>query len=106
MNKKNNFIAATLSIAVATSLAFGASSDSNQSAKTQEFNSPIAQGEGKCASGKCGSLKKFGEVQVESDPQGQLIYARDGKCGLSGDGVEPNIQKTQNAKCSSGLCGK
>lgn len=105
MNKKDSFIAATLSIVVATSLAFGAS-DNNPQRELQEFNNPIAQGEGKCASGKCGSLKKFSEVQVESDPENQLVYARDGKCGLTGEGLEANVQKTQNAKCSSGLCGK
>ncbi|MDE4955207.1 hypothetical protein, partial [Francisella tularensis] len=45
-------------------------------------SSPIAQGEVKCASGKCGSLKKFGVFDVDADEQdGKLVRAIDGNCG-------------------------
>jgi hypothetical protein len=54
-----------------------------------------------CAAGKCGGLKKFEEVDTTSNPQDKLVYARDGKCGLTGHSNQP----VPPGKCASGLCG-
>ncbi len=54
-----------------------------------------------CAAGKCGSLKKFEEVNTVVDPQDKLVYARDGKCGVSGHSARP----AKPGKCASGVCG-
>lgn len=56
---------------------------------------------GKCAAGKCGNGKRFEEVETNSNQQDKLVYARDGKCGLTGHSTIPPKQ----GKCSSGLCG-
>lgn len=56
---------------------------------------------GKCAAGKCGNGKRFEEVTTDSHQQDKLVYARDGKCGLTGHSTMPQKQ----GKCSSGLCG-
>lgn len=73
-------------------------------------SSPIAQGEGKCASGKCGSLKKFGVVEVDADKQdGKLVRARDGNCGTKACKVYDKLNKKeidQLGKCSNGVCGQ
>ena len=56
---------------------------------------------GKCAAGKCGNAKRFAEVEIKPNQQDKLVYARDGKCGLTGHSKMPPKQ----GKCSSGLCG-
>ncbi|QUM85529.1 hypothetical protein [Moritella sp. 28] len=64
---------------------------------------------GKCASGKCGTEKRFEKKELINDPQGQLVRARDGKCGLSGQGITSDKTPTQYAqpgKCAGGLCGQ
>lgn len=62
------------------------------------------------ASGKCGSLKKFGVVEVDADEQdGKLVRVRDGNCGTGSNKVYGKLDKKevpQLGKCSSGVCGK
>ena len=45
---------------------------------------PSEQHGGKCAAGKCGTEKRFEKQALDSDPQGRLVRARDGKCGVAG----------------------
>lgn len=61
---------------------------------------------GKCAAGKCGTSKAYGASTLTHDPQDYLVYARDGKCGLSGQGVIVNSKKTPLGKCATGVCGQ
>lgn len=64
---------------------------------------------GKCASGKCGTEKIFSKKELTNDPQDKLIYARDGKCGLSGEGIAPVVTEPAVAypsKITGGLCGQ
>ncbi|MPY22989.1 hypothetical protein FM037_04660 [Shewanella psychropiezotolerans] len=64
---------------------------------------------GACAAGKCGGTKQFGKKDLVNDPQGQLVYARDGQCGSSGEGISNKKTQTQIAqpgKCAGGLCGQ
>ena len=93
-------LTATMSLSVA--FAADTSSTNNSSSVETSETSPIAQGEGKCASGKCGSLKKFGVVEVDADEQ-------DGNCGTGGNKIYGKLDKKeipQLGKCSSGVCGK
>jgi uncharacterized low-complexity protein len=63
---------------------------------------------GKCASGKCGTEKIYSQANLSYDPQDQLVRARDGKCGLSGQGVNSSESPQQIAdeKVVGGVCGK
>ncbi|MED5525108.1 MAG: hypothetical protein VX447_10195 [Pseudomonadota bacterium] len=61
---------------------------------------------GKCASGKCGTEKIYGKAALKHDPQGKLVRARDGKCGMTGKGVDDEPQKAGDSKCVSGVCGQ
>ncbi|WP_312629997.1 hypothetical protein [Scandinavium sp.] len=63
---------------------------------------------GKCASGKCGTEKIYGQANLKHDPQDQLVRARDGKCGMTGEGVknQESPQQVNHGKCVSGVCGK
>lgn len=62
---------------------------------------------GKCASGKCGTEKAYAASELNYNPQDQLVYARDGKCGLSGQGVAVNTNlNTAAGTCSDGVCGQ
>ncbi|MCD8525398.1 MAG: hypothetical protein LRY67_06705 [Gammaproteobacteria bacterium] len=62
---------------------------------------------GKCASGKCGTLKAYEASKLTTDPQDKLSYARDGKCGISGRGVAVNTNLTPTSgTCSDGVCGQ
>jgi hypothetical protein len=47
-----------------------------------------AKGGGKCASGKCGTEKIYSQTKLQHDPNGVLVRARDGKCGLTGKGYK------------------
>lgn len=75
-------------------------------AKTIEGKSTASSG--KCASGKCGTEKIYDKVKLKKDPQDQLISARDGKCGVTGKGIDnkESPQKIKKEKCIGGLCGK
>ncbi|WP_435339360.1 hypothetical protein [Klebsiella aerogenes] len=63
---------------------------------------------GKCASGKCGTEKIYGKAELKHDPQDRLVRARDGKCGLTGNGIHQteSPQQVGDGKCVSGICGK
>lgn len=62
---------------------------------------------GKCASGKCGTEKAYTSSELNYNPQDRLVYARDGKCGLSGQGVAVNTNlTTTSGSCSDGVCGQ
>lgn len=62
---------------------------------------------GKCASGKCGTEKIYSQAKLKHDPQDQLVRARDGKCGLTGEGLKKNASAEQviAEKSVSGVCG-
>lgn len=76
------------------------------SANKIENKAPTSSG--KCASGKCGTEKIYGQATLAHDPQDQLVRARDGKCGLTGEGMKNNQspQQMDAGKCVSGVCGK
>ncbi|WP_447873219.1 hypothetical protein [Serratia fonticola] len=82
------------------------SSHTDNNANKIENKSPTSSG--KCASGKCGTEKIYGQAKLTHDPQDQLIRARDGKCGLTGQGNnnQESPQQMKNGKCVSGVCGK
>ena len=61
---------------------------------------------GHCAAGKCGTEKRFGKADLNGDPQGRLVRARDGKCGLSGEGINAPAVIADKSKITGGLCGQ
>lgn len=65
------------------------------------------QSGGKCASGKCGTEKIYAQAKLDHNPQNKLIHARDGKCGVSGEGLktEDPVKEAIN-KCANGVCGQ
>lgn len=71
-----------------------------------EIKSPTSSG--KCASGKCGTEKIYAQAKLKQDPQDQLVRARDGKCGLTGDGLKnpASLQQVSDKKIVNGVCGK
>lgn len=103
-------IALTVTMTLGVAFAEDAKSVNEQNAQVESSeNSPIAQGEGKCASGKCGSLKKFGVVDMNQDVEdGKLVRVRDGNCGSHNFKVykEDKKEVSQLGKCSNGVCGK
>lgn len=66
---------------------------------------PSEQHGGKCAAGKCGTEKRFEKQTLDSDPQGRLVRARDGKCGLTEQGINGETQR-QESKMTEGVCGQ
>lgn len=66
---------------------------------------PSEQHGGKCAAGKCGTEKRFEKQALDSDPQGRLVRARDGKCGLTEQGINGETQR-QESKMTEGVCGQ
>ncbi len=60
---------------------------------------------GKCASGKCGTEKIYGQAKIKHNPQDKLVFARDGKCGSTGYGLEPSEKEVAN-KAAGGVCGQ
>ncbi|MBE3655208.1 hypothetical protein BOO92_00620 [Vibrio navarrensis] len=63
---------------------------------------------GKCAAGKCGTEKRFDKQELKNDPQGRLVRARDGKCGVTGEGITPSEEtiKLTKSKITGGVCGQ
>lgn len=62
---------------------------------------------GKCASGKCGTEKLYEKAEISHNPQDRLVRSRDGKCGISGDGLDTlGLEKEVAEKCASGVCGQ
>ncbi|UTH73515.1 hypothetical protein [Chromobacterium sp. IIBBL 290-4] len=59
---------------------------------------------GKCASGKCGTVKMYEKANIQHNPQDQLVRARDGKCGKSGQGL--HAAPPRCGKIVEGVCGQ
>lgn len=76
--------------------------------ETSKTGNKAPTSSGKCASGKCGTEKIYGQASLNHDPQYQLVRARDGKCGLTGEGINQQVspQQVEDGKCTSGVCGK
>lgn len=60
---------------------------------------------GKCASGKCGTEKIYGQAKINYNPQEKLVLARDGKCGVTGYGLKATEQE-RATKIAGGVCGQ
>lgn len=63
-----------------------------------------AHGGGKCASGKCGTEKIYAQTKPQHDTNGELVRARDGKCGPSGEGYK--VTQSNQQKLAEGVCGR
>lgn len=76
--------------------------------KSHKIENKPPTSSGKCASGKCGTEKIYGQANLSHDPQDQLVRARDGKCGPSGQGISSHEspQKIADGKVVGGICGK
>ncbi|WP_192482763.1 MULTISPECIES: hypothetical protein [Cysteiniphilum] len=102
----NNTI--TLSIAITSLLSLSMSNivSANTSTTTQVSSVSTDSG-GKCAAGKCGTEKFYAEAKITHDPQGKLVYARDGKCGTTGYGIKPSDEVlVAQARSVGGRCGQ
>ncbi|WP_068093938.1 hypothetical protein [Novosphingobium rosa] len=66
--------------------------------------SPAAHGGGKCASGKCGTEKIYAQTKPSHDTNEQLVRARDGQCGTSGQGYK--VTQSNQQKLAEGVCGR
>ncbi|EKT55459.1 hypothetical protein [Providencia burhodogranariea] len=98
-----------LSIIVGSVLTMGAAATAVAAEPSQanriENKAPTSSG--KCASGKCGTEKIYGQATLKHDPQDQMVRARDGKCGLTGEGIKQDTPKEVKVdKCVGGVCGK
>ncbi|MCZ8781138.1 hypothetical protein OM280_18325 [Escherichia albertii] len=99
-----------LSIIVGSALVSSIATQANAADISQpnkiENKSPTSSG--KCASGKCGTEKIYGKAELKHDPQDRLVRARDGKCGVTGAGINQpeSPQQIGDGKCVSGICGK
>ncbi|MES2452395.1 MAG: hypothetical protein V4610_17735 [Pseudomonadota bacterium] len=62
-----------------------------------------SHGGGKCASGKCGTEKIYAQQKDQTHPDGTLVRARDGKCGLTGRGYKATA--TDRDRLADGVCG-
>lgn len=69
---------------------------------------PNTQHGGKCAAGKCGTEKRFEKQELKNNPQGRLVRARDGKCGINGEGItlSPETIQLIKSKITGGVCGQ
>lgn len=102
-----SIMAGTIFSAAAVAPAISADSAPTVSnANKIENKSPTSSG--KCASGKCGTEKIYGQADLSHDPQDHLVRARDGKCGLSGQGIasQETPQQIADGKVVGGVCGK
>ncbi|MBV8044567.1 hypothetical protein [Pluralibacter sp.] len=100
-----------LSITVGSMLIAGIVAPVSAEDASHETSNPVNKAptsSGKCASGKCGTEKIYGQASLNHDPQYQLVRARDGKCGLTGEGInqQASLQQIEDGKCTSGVCGK
>ncbi|MCG9789667.1 hypothetical protein [Vibrio barjaei] len=98
-------ISIALSSLVSMNSALAAISESAEAPITAQ---PTEQHGGKCAAGKCGTEKRFEKQELDSDPQDKLVRARDGKCGLSGQGINAPADAVTSAdsKVTGGVCGQ
>ncbi|OEE73130.1 hypothetical protein [Vibrio ordalii] len=108
-----------LSIAMTSAIALHpAMSVAETSTEAPVSAQPTSQNGGKCAAGKCGTEKRFEKQDLKSDPQGRLVLrdpliislvrARDGKCGLTAEGITPSAETITltNSKITGGVCGQ
>lgn len=100
-----------LSIVVGSLMAAGmvnSASATEASGSASQVQNKAPTSSGKCASGKCGTEKIYSQAALKHDPQDQLVRARDGKCGLTGEGINKpeSAQLASAEKCVSGVCGK
>lgn len=98
-----------LSIALISAVSSTSVSANTAQSTTQEPQKVVKKEEthgGKCASGKCGTEKIYGKANVNHNPQGKLVRARDGKCGTDGNGINETAKATDNSKCVGGVCGQ
>lgn len=102
----NNTI--TISIAITSLLGLSISNTVNASTSTTTQTSAVAADTGgKCAAGKCGTEKRYAEAKITHNPQEKLVYARDGKCGITSYGLNPSnkVIEAQN-RLVDGRCGQ
>lgn len=94
----------TLSIIMTSVIAL----NSGMAVAAEKVDTPVVakakSGGGHCAAGKCGTEKRFAKADLKGNPQDRLVRARDGKCGLSGNGV--NVPVTSKSKITGGICGQ
>lgn len=99
-----------LSIIVGSVMASGMIVPANavENSQANKIQNKAPTSSGKCASGKCGTEKIYSQAELKHDPQDQLVRARDGKCGLTGKGINngESPQQIGDGKCVSGVCGK
>ncbi|EJL6398678.1 hypothetical protein ABKZ05_000446 [Vibrio navarrensis] len=102
-NKLTLSIAMTSVITLNSGMAFA---DATTEAPVEAQSS--SQHGGKCAAGKCGTEKRFEKQELKNDPQGRLVRARDGKCGVTGEGINPSEEtiKLIKSKVTGGVCGQ
>lgn len=79
-------------------------SEVSQSVPVQT-SKPDANG-GKCASGKCGTGKAYEQAKISHNPQDKLVRARDGKCGLTAEGISTDEKKVDSSRVVGGVCGQ
>jgi uncharacterized low-complexity protein len=96
----------TLTIAIASLATLGAISVPAHAADAVRppASSKTNSHGGKCASGKCGTEKIYSKAVIDKDPQGRLVRARDGKCGLTAEGYA--VEATPRKKLAEGVCGQ
>ncbi|HEQ1857942.1 TPA: hypothetical protein VEO38_001467 [Providencia alcalifaciens] len=102
-----------LSIAVGSLLAISltnsayANEKNAKNTEATQVDSKAPSSSGKCASGKCGTEKIYSKAEISHDPQAQLVRTRDGKCGLTGEGIDKNTpQQIETQKSVNGVCGQ
>ena len=99
----------SLSIAITSLAAIGAFSQPAHAADADgkapaASAKPAASHGGKCASGKCGTEKIYSKAAIDKNPQGRLVHARDGKCGLTAEGHE--VAQDSRRQLAEGVCGQ
>ncbi|MBC3252371.1 hypothetical protein H8I91_19070 [Serratia fonticola] len=106
MNKDIVLSIMVSSILVTSAITPVMAADGVSNANKIESKSPTSSG--KCASGKCGTEKIYSQANLSHDPQDQLVRTRDGKCGLSGQGINSHEspQQIADGKVVGGVCGK
>lgn len=99
----------TLSIAITSAIALHSGMTwANPKCDVPVSVQAISQNGGKCAAGKCGTEKRFEKQDLKTDPQDRLVRARDGKCGLTAEGITPSTESIilVNSKITGGVCGQ
>ncbi|MDN3612304.1 hypothetical protein ACODM8_11180 [Vibrio ostreicida] len=103
----NNKLALSIAMTSVISLSSGTVFADTQTEPPIEAQSSTQHG-GKCAAGKCGTEKRFEKKELKKDPQGHLVRARDGKCGITAEGITPSSDtiKFTQSKITGGVCGQ